>query len=516
MPARRGIVPDDLKLRPYNPSPTGLKFHVSNKFFRGVRGPFGSGKSTMCVMEVLSRAMEQKPWNGVRRSRWVVLRNTYLDLISTTIKTWREWIPDAIAPLRESVPIRSNLNAKLADGTRVDLEVIFLSFDHPDDIRKLKSLEVTGGWMNEASELNVDCLDALTARVGRFPSSDEGGCNWRGIIADTNSPDDTNWWYRLAEIECPDGYQFFTQPPALIKIAGDTQKRQGPLDLGATPRYVPNDGSFNLPEAENIAHSDEGFNYYLRMIPGKSREWINVYLLNQYGSTRAGKVVYPEYVDALHCSETPLKPLPGLPLYIGWDFGLSVSCVMAQLTMQGQLRVLNELCGEEIGVERFIRDYFKPVITAKYPNYYMVMTGDPAGGQRAQTTEQTCFSILSDEGFECEAASTNDFLARRESVVWFLSRLASKGPALLIDSGCKMLRKGFLRTYAYRKLRQSTVTDFADKPNKNEYSHIHDALQYLCLYLRNMGYAVEKTPPKFPYQRGGELPVEVDANVVWE
>ena len=194
---------EELRIRPYVPSETLLKFHSSNAFFRGVRGPFGSGKSSGCVLEILSRAMEQKPFHGVRCSQWIALRNTYNDLLLTTLKIWSEWIPVAIAPVRESTPIQSHLECALADGTRLDLTLIFMSFDHPDDIRKLKSVNATGLWLNEASELSEECLQAATPRAGRFPSEDDGGCTWHGIIADTNSPDDSNWWYRLSEIDKP-------------------------------------------------------------------------------------------------------------------------------------------------------------------------------------------------------------------------------------------------------------------------------------------------------------------------
>ncbi|MFN9953283.1 MAG: hypothetical protein ACK55I_09300, partial [bacterium] len=45
-------------------------------FFRGLMGPFGSGKSTGCVVDVIRRAQLQRPGiDGVRRSRWAVVRN---------------------------------------------------------------------------------------------------------------------------------------------------------------------------------------------------------------------------------------------------------------------------------------------------------------------------------------------------------------------------------------------------------------------------------------------------------
>ena len=68
-------------------------FMKSDAFVRGIRGPFGSGKSTACVMEILRRAkMQRIGTDGKRRSRWAVIRNTYPELKTTTIKTWHQWV----------------------------------------------------------------------------------------------------------------------------------------------------------------------------------------------------------------------------------------------------------------------------------------------------------------------------------------------------------------------------------------------------------------------------------------
>ena len=74
----------------YKPDGEVLKnFMKDSNFFRGIRGPVGSGKSVACCVEVFRRALEQKPnKDGVRKSRWAVIRNTNPQLRTTTIKTW--------------------------------------------------------------------------------------------------------------------------------------------------------------------------------------------------------------------------------------------------------------------------------------------------------------------------------------------------------------------------------------------------------------------------------------------
>ena len=45
----------------YKPDGAVLKkFMKDNSFFRGVRGPVGSGKSVACCVELFRRALEQK------------------------------------------------------------------------------------------------------------------------------------------------------------------------------------------------------------------------------------------------------------------------------------------------------------------------------------------------------------------------------------------------------------------------------------------------------------------------
>ena len=66
----------------------------STDLVRGIMGPIGSGKSVACCAEIMMRSCEQAPGrDGVRRTRWAIIRNTYPELKSTTIKTWLDWFP---------------------------------------------------------------------------------------------------------------------------------------------------------------------------------------------------------------------------------------------------------------------------------------------------------------------------------------------------------------------------------------------------------------------------------------
>jgi hypothetical protein len=197
------------------PGPVAKAFMMDDSFFRGIMGPFGSGKSTVCIMEILRRASLQQPGKDkIRRSRWAVIRNTYPELRTTTIKSWHQWVSQELGRWVDEGPPFHHI--KMGD---MDLEVLFVALDRPQDISKLLSMELTGAWVNEAREVPKPVIDGLTGRVGRYPSMAMGGTGWSGIIADTNPPDSDHWWYKLAEEDNPVGWRFFKQPGGLSEHA---------------------------------------------------------------------------------------------------------------------------------------------------------------------------------------------------------------------------------------------------------------------------------------------------------
>ena len=481
----------------YVPESTPALFHASDSFVRGIMGPVGSGKSVACILEVFLRAAAQRPSGpkNIRRSRWAIIRNTYPELKTTTIKTFLDWFGD-IAQMRWDVPITASINVNLGDGTSMALEIMFIAMDRPKDIQKLKSLELTGAFLNEACELSKTALDMATSRVGRYPAKRDGGPSWHGIIMDTNPPDDDHWYYRLAEedkpeIRMPDGtvleYKFWRQPPALIYRED-------------TGEYVPN------PQAENITNLELGYQYYFQQLPGKTREWINVFVMGLYGTIHEGRPVYSEYNDQIHCATEDIVVMRGLPLLLGWDFGLTPSCIFGQFHPRGQLRVIDELVSTDMGINQFARDVVKPHLANEYGGMGIQSWGDPAGGQRAQADKTiTCLKVLALQGLSTTPAPSNDWITRRESVVRFMTSQRDGEPGFLLSPKCRVLRKGFNGGYKYDRVQISGEDRFKDMPSKNQESHPHDGLQYLCLGV---------TSPK-ETQMGSAKPVRTSNAAGW-
>lgn len=459
----------------YKPDGEVLKsFMKDDTFFRGIRGPVGSGKSVGCCVEVFRRALQQeKNADGKRRSRWAIIRNTNPQLRTTTIKTWLDWFPENDwGKFTWSVPYTHHI--KKGD---IDLEVIFLALDRPEDVKKLLSLELTGIWVNEAREIPKSIIDACTMRVGRFPSMRDGGPTWTGVIADTNAPEEDHWWPIMAgEVPIPDhipreqakmlvkpdNWQFFTQPSGMVEDRNEE---------GEVEDYKPNKG------AENQKHMMKS--YYPNLIRGKTKSWIDVYVMNRLGSIQDGKPVYQMFAPDVHVAKEEVPIAAGLPVYVGVDFGLTPAAAFGQ-KVRGRWLIQSELVAIDMGIVRFA-ELLRNELSSRFAACSEVyIYGDPAGDFRAQTDESTPFQILRGAGLKAFPTHSNSVDLRLESVSSQLTKMAEGKPAFMIDRRCSSLIKGFEGGYQYKRMEVSGER-YADKPDKNMFSHIHDALQYLML-----------------------------------
>lgn len=463
----------------YDASPTAQAFHASRAFVRGIRGPVGGGKSVTCVIELLAKATEQRPdASKLRRTRWALIRNTYPELKTTVIKTFQDWIPEQVCPFRYDAPITATLNLPLEDGTTVLAEFIFLALDNPKDVKKLLSLELTGAFINEAKEIHKSILDGVTQRVGRYPSMKDGGASWSGVIMDTNSPDDDHWWYEFERVNTPEKWAFFAQPGALLLLPDG--------------RYVPN------PKAENVKNHVKGYDYWLDMLGGKTKNWIKAFILNEFATTEDGKPVYGDHFnEQIHNSQNEFLPIKGLPIIMAFDFGLTPALVIGQLQASGQLRIIDEITTDRMGLEGFLKDCVNPLMASKYRGFTRLVVGDPSGVKGSDNDEKSCFDILRADGYDIIPAPSNALEPRLGAVRWWLSQLVGRGlPAFSISSTCNVLRKGFAGGYKFARVQVGgSEAKFRDMPEKNKFSHPHDALQYLCMIARPE-HLVHALPPK--------------------
>jgi len=447
------ILPPFQVLYNYEDVPTLKKFALSDKRVRCVIGPFGSGKSSAMVLEIIRRANLQTPGpDGIRRSRWVVVRNSYNQLKDTTIKTFMDWFPPKIFGeyrVTDHVYIITKFPG-------VHLEVIFRALDRPDQVSNLLSLEVTGAWFNEVREIPLPIVDAMDSRIGRYPSKRDGGASWFGIIMDSNPWDEDSSLYNIFEKNRPDNWQIFKQPSGLST------------------------------HAENVTHLPK--NYYKNLAKGKSEMYIRIYIHGQYGYIVSGKPVFTSFVDNVHVAPNILEPMKGIDVICGFDFGLSPACTIAQLTPLGQLRILDELVSDGMGIRQFCENQLLPLLRQKYFGMNVMGYGDPSGTSRSPTDESTCFDILHSKDIGLSniiPAETNAIMPRVGAVENFLNKMYKGEPGFILSPNCHFLRKAMNGGYHYEKEPKSLGQEYKPMPVKNFSSHVCDSLEMLCLFLED-------------------------------
>ena len=472
--------------------PTLKRFALSDAAIRIVIGPAGSAKTSYCALELLRLACLQAPAeDGVRYFKALVARQTYQMLQSSTIDTFKRMLGDILTFKTGKIPPEAIGRFRIDDGTYVDLKIEFVSFDNEDAQSKLRGYEPTFVFLDEVSEMPESLVTAALARTGRFPSGKFGEPTRSGVIGATNGPLKRHWLYHWAsgnKTTLHDSigkeigtkyFELFQQPAGLIRPKADGQP------------WLPN------PRAENIHNLSEGYGYYFKMLGMKAQE-IQAFVEGTFADLVTGKVVFPEF-NEVHILGAEMSLPQRIPLYLGFDFGRTPTCLIATMTKSGRIIVLDELMGADISVKTLLDDYVLPRLSLRY-RYATIegAWGDPAGLIKAQSVEVSPFDVVRAAGIPIEdPGGGNRLTPRLEAVKQRLTSLDSMGyPKLQISDSCAYLLAAMEHDYVFEAIRggNGAVRDIPTKSHEGWCSDLCDALQYICLGL---SYNYAHTPRKF-------------------
>ena len=474
-------------------SPTGRILHESDKPVKMICGPYGSGKSCACAIDVLSYACAQAAApDGIRYTRIGVIRSTYNELLTTTRKSLLEVFPSSCGSITGGgISPRGLYTIPLPDKTVAQVELNFIALAAVEDCEKLKSVNWTFAWINEATGVVPEVFSVVQQRVGRFPSQDMGGVSWGGVLLDFNMPAAGTWLHTLMQ-NPPDNYLCVKQPPAAfchVDEHGHTyyevnDAAENLRNLGAYEEGDPTE--FDTEEDYNAYLHEKGKRYYRNQIESLQRLGRDDVIKNQYCMIDIpiveGKPVYSNFNYDRHVAYEVIQPLQFTGIVIGMDqSGIHPAAVILQLQNQ-RWCVLDELYAEGEGLEDFLYGILLPILRDKYSTCPVTAALDPSNTKDSWTAV-TPKQRLEDIGIPAVTELTNSPKIRIQMVEHMLN-LNTGG--LLISPSCKMLIRGFQSEYRYRRLRASGTVGavYTPQPEKNEYSHPHDALQYACLLIQ--------------------------------
>jgi hypothetical protein len=470
------------------PGPIAHAFSEATDFVSAIMGPVGSGKTTAALMKIIKVAAVQRPSpvDGVRRCKALVIRDTFVNIKRTILPTWHGWFPTTTGEWVGGPPAQHKLTFDLGHGP-IELIVDFMGIGDDTIENLLRSYEMTCFYINEADLLSFDVLSFLMQRAGRYPSKLHGGPTWYGGWLDFNAPEQDHWLHELfiegvvpgGQEQEAKGYKFFRQPGGME------------------------------PGAENVKNLPPG--YYQRILDSQP-EWLARRMVhNLWGYSRDGKPVFPEYNDLIHVSPRPLVPVKGIPIGIGADAGGTPACAFGQWLPGDRWNILAEIAtGPGTGATRF-GEAILQMCAERFPGFDVrqdfygwvdpsaAMGGDDEGGDPAWLTK-----LKRVTGINFKPTATNAPSMRQEAVRRQLTRLVDGRPAFMLDPSCKRLRKGFNSGYHFRKVKVGGATGRYDtKPEKNEFSHLNEAAEYLLLggghgIAGIMGREEERSrPPQF-------------------
>jgi hypothetical protein len=346
----------------------------------------------------------------------------------------------------------------------------------------------------------------MAGRCGRYPSPQQGGASWFGIVGDSNMPNVGSEWHRLLDLEVPDDWKVYLQPGGLEPEAENLNwLTQTPITLA-----LPLDHPDRL---------EQGRTYY-RRLSKRAKSWVKRYVHAQYGDDPDGTAVFGEsfvrnfhvvpgkrlgppvsydtYDSAPDSESEPnagighnggppiveyeggLTPIPGMPLIVGQDFARNPCAVITQLDPRGRFLVLDEIVSVGIGLWQHLTQRLRPMLSQpRYLGFQILVVGDPSGNIR-DAYEETSFDLVERAGFTCQPAPTNRIAPRLSAVEGLLLQQIGGKAAFLLDEGrCPSLLKALMGLYKYGKTAQGQTKPLPDKTNP--WSDLADALQYAAL-----------------------------------
>lgn len=466
---------DDTPDFEYRPNYTMSLFHHDTwSLLRAAMSGVGCGKSSGMVMEIPWWASRQAPdRNGIRPTRFAVIRSSYSQLKSTTINTWKEWIPDSQCRIIYDAPIRGLLEFPMSDGTRVESEILFMPLEGDRSVDNLLSLELTGAWVNEAAELrSMDLIVKLMQRLGRYPSKTKRvQCTRKGIILDYNPPPLGSWLHKLfEEEETPENYALYKFPAPLLV-------EHDPAKPGLeNAKFKPN------PEAENVEHLDGGYKYWTDMIPTyKSRRAYNDitrFLLGDYPVSSQGRPIFDAFSHHRHVRKH-LDFKQRTLMVIGIDGGARCAASFQQFH-NGAVHIIDEITspdnGDALGVGPMLDRYILPRLRTQYLGAHVIFSIDPSGKQPNEQDLGTLEQLFIDRNLTTYFPHTNKFGTRRECGQWFFQR----NGVVYVAAKCKHTIRGFGGEYGWKE----GTPDEDLVPNKAFHSNICDAAVYGMMYYR--------------------------------
>jgi len=321
----------------FNPNPMQKQFIESRAKADLFSSRMGEGKSAALCWTAFYHTRHNPG------AHWFLIRDTWENIRATTMEEFFKWFPPGVMGTYHATHKEFTWAEGVASG-----KVGFLGLDSPDDASKLMSRPMAGFGIDEpAPAVGSVGVDELIFDIAMTRLRQEG-MKWYSAKLAENNPDETHWTYK--------------------RFVGGINGK-------------PDDGFviWQPPRPENAANLPPAYYADLRRNLQHRPDLIRRFVEGDFGFQQIGKSVTPQWADKIHLTHG-LIPMRGRDLYLGWDFGLTPTCTITQITAEGFWNVLDCVVGEGIGTYELIVDAVAPILRQKYGKHYTLRhIGDPTG-----------------------------------------------------------------------------------------------------------------------------------------
>ena len=483
----------------YIASKHAVPFHLdTTSSIKALKAAVGTGKSSAVCVEIARLASLQYPdANGIRWFKALIVRGTHNELKTTTLKTWKHWFPPSICKITESPYVHGHMRMPLPDGTEVDLQLEFAALPDVASCSQLQGREFTVAWINEWPEIKqpIEVLEAIESRLYRYPSVDVAPIRWSGTIIDFNPSaigGPVNKFFEKARIQDLDaeadnkpdkksGITLYEYPPALLRIPD----KHDP-DSYSKADWVPN------PDADYHRFNNIGYEYWMNMVKkfSSNEDYIRKNVEGDWTLGSGSKPCFNNFSRRDHAGQTTYDP--HAPILLGADGSLKPAILFAQM-LDGCLHVHRELIVDDVVTDELLDDFIIPLLNQHYSsNHQRTVYHDPGNNLRSANQQDSRYTPLASwrmRKFQVAHIphAANRVKPRHDAVNSFLLRRGG----IIIHPRCEFLIQAMSGQYQWNKPLGSTLSDLSGvkmAPVKNRHSDVADALQYLCLGLRNNNF----------------------------
>jgi len=203
-------------------------------------------------------------------------------------------------------------------------------------------------------------------------------------------------------------------------------------------------------------------------------------------STFEEKPVFTDFNRTLHAPEIKPQVEPNIPLLISFSFGLTPSCLIAQLVGR-TLRMHKEFQVE--GSIKKLATIAWSYVSLEFPAWAhsdekMLVWAHPEGFEKKETDEKSCVQTLRAAGFRRIRAGETVWETGKLSVEDLLTRAYGEGAALQISEDCPVLIESLGGGYRYKKTAANEETA-TNEPIRDKFARMTECAFFLCAAVAN-------------------------------